>query len=69
MSKPSGPSSSDDPLKQAVLLLGAFLLMSYPWLSPSLQSRYVLGVPLLLLYIFGVWGFTILLVALHRRGD
>lgn len=69
MSKPSGPSSPDDPLKGALLLLGVFLLMSYPWLSPALQSRYVLGMPLLLLYMFGVWGLTILLVALQRRGD
>ena len=69
MSKFSGSSPSDDPLQAGLLLLGIFLLLSYPWLSPFLQGRFILGVPLLLVYLFGVWGFTILLVAIKRKGD
>lgn len=69
MSKSSGPSPSDDPLKAGLLLLGVFLLLSYPWLSPYLQRQFIHGMPLLILYLFGVWGVTILLAALQGRRD
>lgn len=45
------------------MLLMAVLLLSYPWLSPALQRHVFLGVPLVLVYLFAVWGGFILLVA------
>lgn len=48
------------------MLTVALLLLSYPWLAPTLQQRFVGGVPLLLLYLFAVWGGFILVVAAGR---
>jgi hypothetical protein len=44
-----------------------FLLLSYPWLSPLVQRRFVLGIPLFFVFEFGVWALLILVVALRTR--
>lgn len=58
---------ASDPLRLAALLLLAVLLLSYPWLAPGLMRTFVLGVPLVLVYLFVVWVGLILLVATGSR--
>lgn len=57
-----------DPLQLVSKLVLACLLLSYPWLSPALQQRFIGGVPAVVVYLFVVWGAIILLVAV-RPGD
>jgi hypothetical protein len=49
-----------------VSLLGLALL-SYPLLSLADRPRLVAGIPLLYLYLFGVWALLIALLALLER--
>jgi hypothetical protein len=42
------------------------LLMSFPWLAPSLQERFLSGAPFVLVYFFVVWGLLIALAAALR---
>lgn len=70
---PEGPEPSRkrrriDPLPWLGIGLLAFFLLSYPWLSPFAQGRGLFGIPLILWYVFGVWGLLILLGALRRPG-
>ena len=44
----------------------ALILLAYPWLAPGLQTRFVFGVPLVIVYLFAVWAFLIALVAAMR---
>ena len=37
--------------------------------SPALQAGYWLGVPRILVYLFGVWGLLLALSAWARGGD
>jgi hypothetical protein len=46
------------------LFLFGFVLLNYPILSLLNISITVFGLPLLYIYIFGVWGILILLAAL-----
>ena len=46
------------------LFLFGFVLLNYPILSLLNISAMVFGLPLLYIYIFGVWGLLILLAAL-----
>jgi len=48
----------------AALFLMGFLLLNYPLLSLSAGSQTWLGVPVLYLYIFGVWAVLIALIAI-----
>lgn len=60
-------NGSGAPERGAMRMIGpavlAFMLLSYPWLAPGLQGRFVLGAPLLLVYFFAVWALCIALVA------
>jgi len=66
MANRHAPRKQMDPLPWLLLLLGALFLVTFPWLS--LFNRHVLigEVPLLLCYLFGIWGIFILLSALFR---
>lgn len=66
MTNPSGPPKPPDSLPWLVFLLASLFLLSYPLLS--LFNRYVLigGVPLILVYLFGLWGLLILVSAWYR---
>ena len=55
-----------DTFRLAGPLLAVLLLMSYPWLAPTLQARFVGGVPLVLIYFFVVWAIAIALSAAMR---
>ena len=50
------------------LAVAAFALFSYPLLRVVDRAEIVAGVPLVWLYVFGVWGLLIVLVALVTRG-
>ena len=50
------------------LAVAAFALFSYPLLRVFDREVIVLGVPLVWLYVFVVWGLLIALVALATRG-
>ena len=54
----------------ALFLLG-LLLLNYPIFSLFAGATHVLGVPLLYVYVFFVWAFLIVLMALvlERRND
>ena len=65
------PQEPGAPTERATLRLAGplsavLLLMSYPWLAPALQARFVLGVPLVLVYFFAVWALAIALSACLR---
>lgn len=55
-----------DPLPWIGLSVAAFVLLSFPWVSPFAEGRHLLGIPLILWYLFGVWGALILIGALAR---
>ncbi len=57
-----------DPLPLLAMAAAGFLLLSYPWVSPLVQDRFVLGIPLIFLFEFGGWALLILLGALYTRG-
>ena len=68
MTNESGaPTERANTARAGAVVLAVFL-MSYPWLAPSLQGHAVLGVPLLLVYFFGVWALCIVLAA-YLRAD
>lgn len=48
----------------AALFLLGFLLLNYPLLSLSGGNQTWLGIPVLYLYIFGIWMALIMLIAL-----
>jgi hypothetical protein len=48
----------------AALFLLGFLLLNYPLLSLSSGNQTWLGIPVLYLYIFGIWTALIMLIAL-----
>lgn len=48
----------------AALFLLGFLLLNYPLLSLFTGTRIWLGIPVLYLYIFGVWTALIALIAI-----
>jgi hypothetical protein len=51
----------------ALLGILVFLLLNYPWLQIFNRDTLVLGIPLLVLYLFGVWILAIAgLYALSR---
>jgi len=54
----------------ALFLLG-FLLLNYPLLDLFARGGEVFGIPLLYVYVFGVWALLIGLMALvvEMRGD
>jgi hypothetical protein len=54
----------------ALFLLGC-LLLNYPLLDLYSHGGEVFGIPLLYVYVFGVWGLLIALMALviEMRGD
>jgi hypothetical protein len=49
------------------LFLFGFVLLNYPFLSLLNHDILVFGLPLLYLYIYGIWGILILLAALATR--
>ncbi len=49
-----------------LMLIMALVMLSYPWLAIFNQRLPLLGVPLVLLYVFGVWGGLIVLSLLYR---
>lgn len=55
-----------NPAPWGLLLLLALFLVSGPWLSLFNFRSMVFGVPLILLYLFGLWGACILAAALYR---
>lgn len=55
-----------DPAPWGLMALMALFLLSYPWLSLFNVRAMVLGIPLILLYLFGLWGLVILASALFR---
>jgi hypothetical protein len=63
-------NGSGAPERIAMRMIGpaalAFMLLSYPWLAPALQGRFVLGAPLVMVYFFVVWALCIALVASMR---
>ena len=50
-----------------VLAVVGFALFNYPLLRIADVPEVVLGVPLVWLYVFGVWGLLVLLLALTLR--
>lgn len=58
-----------DPLPLVAMAVAGFLLLSYPWFVPFFQRRFVLGIPLIFVFVFGVWALLILVVALRTRED
>ncbi len=62
---PHAPRGAD-PLPWIGLSVVALFLLSYPWLAPFTQGRELLGIPLILWYVFGVWGVLILFGGLMR---
>lgn len=58
----TGPSA----LRWAGAACLTLLLMSYAWLAPGLQARTLFGWPLVLVYVFAVWGLAIALAAAMR---
>lgn len=63
------PSRFRYPLRLGALACLALLLLSYAWLTPALRSGFWLGIPRILLYLFGVWGLLIVLSAWMRTDD
>lgn len=63
-------NGSGAPERGAMRMIGpaalAFMLLSYPWLAPAMQGRFVLGAPIVLIYFFAVWAVCIALVAAMR---
>ena len=61
---------SDERVNTRLVVLAAlaFGLFNYPLLSVFDVDAIVLGVPLVWLYVFVVWGLLIALVALTTRG-
>ena len=55
------------PTRLVVLAVVAFALFNYPLLRIADVPVVVLGVPLVWLYVFGVWALLIALVALTLR--
>jgi hypothetical protein len=55
------------PTRLVVLAVVGFALFNYPLLRIADVPTVVLGVPLVWLYVFVVWGVLILLVALTTR--
>lgn len=68
MQKPSAPKNAPDYFPLVAHFLLALFLFSYPWLSLFNHRMPVLGIPLVLLYLFGLWGLLILVSALTRAG-
>ncbi|HEX6249011.1 MAG TPA: hypothetical protein VFZ64_14155 [Nocardioidaceae bacterium] len=56
-----------DNARLVVLAVLAFALFNYPLLSLFDREVIVLGVPLVWLYVFGVWGLLIVLVGVTTR--
>jgi hypothetical protein len=56
------PESKKNKRLVALFLLG-FVLLNYPILSLLNLHIFVFGLPLLYIYIFGIWGLLILLSA------
>jgi len=56
------PESKKNKRLVALFLLG-FVLLNYPILSLLNLPIFVFGLPLLYIYIFGIWGLLILLSA------
>jgi hypothetical protein len=55
------------PTRLVVLAVVGFALFNYPLLRIADVPTVVLGVPLVWLYVFGVWGLLVLLLALTLR--
>jgi hypothetical protein len=49
-----------------ILFGTGLLLLSYPWLAPSVWPRLIAGVPVLLVYVFGVLVALVLAAACMR---
>ena len=47
-----------------VIAMVSMLALNYPWLSLFSRNILVFGIPLLYLYLFGLWALLILLVGL-----
>ncbi|GEM_PF-5117261 len=55
-----------DAMPWGLMLLLALGLLSYPMLALFNHRTVIVGVPLILLYLFGVWGGLILASTLYR---
>ncbi|HEY9854808.1 MAG TPA: hypothetical protein V6D05_03655 [Stenomitos sp.] len=55
-----------DPFPWLLLLVGALFLVTFPWLSLFNRHTVLGGVPLLPLYLFGIWGLFIVLSECFR---
>ena len=55
------------PTRLVVLAVVGFALFNYPLLRIADVPEVVLGVPLVWLYVLGVWGLLVLLLALTLR--
>ena len=55
------------PTRLVVLAVVGFALFNYPLLRIADVPEVVMGVPLVWLYVFGVWGLLVLLLALTLR--
>ena len=52
-----------------VLAIVGMLALNYPWLSLFSKNILVFGIPLLYLYLFGLWALLILLAGLIIEAD
>jgi hypothetical protein len=61
------PPPSSPGLPRWLVVLVAFVLLSYPWFAPFLQDRFVAGWPLVIVYILAVWLILILAAGVVER--
>lgn len=57
------PLHHPDPLRWLLLGLAALALLCYPWLAPFTDGRWLAGIPLILVYLFGAWAALIAVAA------
>lgn len=64
----SDPTKRPEPglLWWGIFLGTGLLLLSYPWLAPAVWPHLIAGVPVLIVYVFGVMGALILAGACLR---
>lgn len=64
----SNPTKRPEPgsLGWGMLFGTGLLLLSYPWFAPSVWPRLIAGVPVLIVYLFGVLVALVLAAACMR---